>query len=141
MKHSEESLAHQISLGWIASFALLAMTLIGMILQGMLSEVDFLGLRKDPGFEGVILMKILSGIYVLTAIGVYTFGSSRFFRWVAVALAIVMFVFMVLHHLGHWVAGERIGVMSHVMDVLHHLSMGWVVLNSIRWARLPRAPK
>lgn len=138
MKHSEESLAHQIALGWIASLAVLATTLLSMALLGMLAEADFLALRKDPGYDGVFLLKILSAIYVFTAIGIYAFGSRRLFRWVAVAVAILAFLLMVMHHLSHWVAGERNGLMSHLMDVIHHISMGWVILNSWRWARLPR---
>ena len=138
MKHSEESLAHQIALGWIASLAILTTTLLSMALFGMFSEADFLALRKDPGYDGVFLVKILSAVYLFAAIGVYAFGSSRIFRWVATSVAIVAFLLMVLHHLSHWVAGERVGLMSHLMDVLHHVSMGWVILNSLRWARLPR---
>jgi hypothetical protein len=140
MKHSEESLAHQIALGWIASLAVLAVTLLSMALYGMFSEADFLALRKDPGYEGVFVLKILSAVYVFTVIGIYAFGSRRIFRWVATVTAILMFLLMVLHHLSHWVAGERIGLMSHLMDVLHHISMGWVILNSWRWARLARKP-
>jgi hypothetical protein len=138
MKHSEESLRQQIALGWVASLTLLATTLIGMMLQGMFTETDFIGLRTDPGYQGLFMLKLLSGIYVFTAIGVYAFGSSRFFRWIALIAAILMFLLMVMHHLSHWVAGQRLGIMSHVMDVLHHVSMGWVVLNSIRWVRAPK---
>ncbi|QDS16143.1 MULTISPECIES: hypothetical protein [Xanthomonas] len=140
MKHSEESLAHQIALGWIASLAILATTLLSMALFGMFSEADFIALRQDPGYDGVFVLKILSAVYLFSAIGVYAFGSSRIFRWVETSTAILAFLLMLLHHLSHWVAGQRIGLMSHLMDVLHHVSMGWVILNSLRWARLSRKP-
>jgi len=138
MQTNEEILRQKIALGWIASLLLLATTLEAMMLQGLFTEADFFALRTDPGYEGLVLLKVFSAVYVLMAMGVYVFESRRFFRWIAVVVSIFLFFMLLLHHLSHWYFGQRPTLGSHVMDVMHHLSMGWVVWNSIRWARVPR---
>ncbi len=137
---NEESLRQQISLGWIAALLVLTIGLEAMIIQGLFTDQDLLALRVDPGSSGLTILKYLSAIHVVMAIAVYTpvvrFG---FARWAFVGVAGLMLVVFVLHHLSHWVFGQRPDFTSHVMDLLHHLTMGWVLYNSIRLRRIWRS--
>jgi len=141
MQNNDGWIRQQIALGWIASLLILSLTLGTMLLQGLLSDAALLALSSDPGQHGLNFIKWVAGVYVLMAIGVYSLDARRrWIRWLFVAVSIVMLLLFVLHHLSHWVFGQRPDLLSHVMDVHHHVAMGWVVYNSVRWVRaLPTA--
>lgn len=136
MRTNEESLRQQVALGWIASLVILTTTLAAMLLNGVLSDAGLLGLHADPGYAGLNFLKYVSGIYLLMAIGAFALPGKRFIRWIFVGIAALMLLLLVLHHLSHWVFGQRSDFLSHLMDLEHHVAMGWVVYNSVRWARL-----
>jgi hypothetical protein len=64
--------------------------------------------------------------------------KTRLFRWIAVALAALGFLFFLLHHLSHWTLGQRPDLSSHVLDLAIEVISLWVLVNSVKWARLPR---
>ena len=136
---NQESLRQQISIGWIASLLILTVGLEALIVQGLFTDEDLLALRVDPGGPGLVILKYLCAIYVCMAIAVQTPAVRfAFARCALVGFAGLIWVVFVLHHLSHWFYGQRPDFTSHVLDLLHHLTMGWVLYNSIRLSRVWR---
>jgi hypothetical protein len=138
----EESLRAQISLGWITNLLVGCVMLTFMIIESVLADNDFRDLRIDPGVEGakgslvyLLAFYALMPVYVNLVNGI----RSRIFRWIAVACAALGFVFFLLHHLSHWYFGARPDFTSHVLDLTLHTVGLWVLVNSVKWAKLPAA--
>ncbi len=131
----------KIAIGWVNNLLVQTIVLVMVIVNSLLTEVDtkFRSLRVDPGSQVLRLLVYLVALYALPPL--YIFAVDRFrsraFRWVAVALAILGFLFNFLHHMAHWYAGQRPDFTAHVMDLILHIIGIWVVINSIRWARMP----
>jgi len=134
-----ESLRSQIAVGWITNLLVLTVMLAFMITTSLLTEVDtgFRSLRYDPGRAGMRMLTYIVALYALMPVYVALVGGlrSRAWRWLGVAAAAFGFVFLVLHHLAHWRAGQRPDFNSHVLDLTLHLVGIWVLVNSIRWAK------
>ena len=139
MQLQEESLRNQIALGWVMELLVVVLTFVVMTIESILMDNGFWSLRMDPG-DSLKWLVYKFGFYALMPIYIHVVHGrkSRFFRWVAVAAAILGFLFYVLHHLSHWQVGQRPDLSSHVLDVVLHLISLWVIFNSIRWARFPR---
>jgi hypothetical protein len=137
MPPKEESLCQQIALGWTLELALQAMMLGFMIIDSILMDDNFSSLRHDPGPHGAKVLVFPIALYALMPVYVYLVHGirPRVFRWLAVAVAVLGFLFYILHHLSHWVHGQRPDLSSNVFDITLHLMGLWVVVNSIRWAR------
>ncbi|MBW8877598.1 MAG: hypothetical protein JF614_21745 [Acidobacteria bacterium] len=138
MQLKEESLRGQIALGWIMNLVVLAVMLLFMTIESILRDDNFMSLRIDPG-QSIKWMAYLIAYYALMPIYIHGVQSlkPRAFRWVAVGLAVVGFLFFLLHHLAHWHAGQRPDFSSHVLDLVFHLIGLWVIFNSVQWARIP----
>jgi len=139
MQSEEEGLRGQIALGWVMAAVVLAITLGFMIIESSLVDNNFLALRLDPGpsvkwLVLVFALQPLMGIYVHLVHGM----RPRIFRWVAFGVAAVDFLFFLLHHLSHWVQGQRPDASSHVLDITLEIVLFWVVVSSLKWARFPR---
>lgn len=139
MQSREESLRHQIALGWVLKLLVEAIILIFMIIASTLQDNDFFAIRVDPG-QSIRWMVYLIAISALMPIYVHSVHGlrPRVFRWLAVAVAAVSFFFFLLHHLSHWQAGQRPDLSSHVLDLVLEVVSLWVVVQSLRWARSPR---
>ena len=138
-----DRLGVQIALGWITCLLVLLAQLAHMMLTSMLTEASqyFASLHFDPGQSGLKMLVLMVPYYALMPIYVSLVSGMRIslFRWVAVALASLGLVFNILHHLSHWYGGQRPTFSSHVIDLTLHIVGLWVVVNSIRWAKLPPA--
>jgi hypothetical protein len=141
MQLREESLRSQIALGWAINLAIMSIMLGFMILQSILTEAEsgFRSLHFDPGRSGAKWLVFVIALYALMPAYVSLVNGlrPRIFRWIAVALAAVGLVFFLLHHLSHWYFGQRPDFSSHVLDLTLHLIGLWVLVNSVRWAKLP----
>jgi len=137
MQHQDESLRSQVALGWVMNGVVLALTFAFMIIESSVMSNDFRSIRIDPGttvkwLAYIVVLYPLMPIYVCFAHE----RRSRVFRWVAVAAACLGFVFFLLHHLSHWNLGQRPEVSSHVFDVAIEIVSVWVIVQSVRWARI-----
>jgi hypothetical protein len=141
MQLQEESLRSQIALGWGLGLLILAIMLQFMTVDSILMDNNFRSLRFDPGREGLKMIVYLIAFYALMPIYVHLVHGlrSRVYRWVGVGLAVLGFLFFLLHHLAHWIYGQRPDFASHVLDLVLHLIGLWVIVSSIRWARFPSA--
>jgi len=139
MQSPDESLRNQIALGWTMMLLVLAFVFEFMTIESILMDNNFATLRLDPG-ESTKWLVYLVALYALMPVYVHLVHgmSTRLFRWGAVALASLGFLFFLLHHLSHWQFGQRPDLSSHVLDLVLHLIGLWVVVNSVRWARIPR---
>jgi hypothetical protein len=140
---SDESLRHQIALGWVIELLLVVLMLVVMIVDSVLMDNNFFSLRMDPGGSLSGWMVFLLGGYALMPVYVHLVHplAWRGGRWLAVALSAAGFLFFLLHHLAHWQAGQRPTLSSHALDLTLHLVSIWVLATSIRWARRPAAPE
>lgn len=141
MQPEEESLRSRIALGWTLLLLLVVIMLEFMTISSILSDDNFKLLRADPGTQGLIMLVYVLGLFALMPVYVHWVHSmrSRIPRWIAVVLAVLSFVYFLLHHLAHWAAGQRPDFTSHVFDLIFHLVMLWVIVLSIRWAKFPRS--
>jgi len=139
MQSREESLRHQIALGWVLKLLVEAIMFIFMIIASILQDNDFFAIQADLG-QSIHWMVYLIAINALMPIYVHSVHGLRLrlFRWGAVAVAVLGFVFLLLHHLSHWQAGQRPDLSSHVLDLVIEVVSLWVVVQSVRWARFPR---
>jgi hypothetical protein len=139
MQSSEESLRNQIALGWVMMLLVVVITFVFMTIASILMDNNFATLRMDPG-DSIKWLVYLIGLYALMPVYVHLVHGmrTRVFRWAAVALAALSFVFFLLHHLSHWQIGQRPDLSSHVLDVVLHLISLWVIVSSVKWARFPR---
>lgn len=137
----EERLRTQIALGSITVLLVLCWMLAFMITESALSDNSFRALQRDPGLNGLSMIVYIVPYYALMPIYVYCVRGfrSRIFRWIAVGMAGLGIVFWLLHHLSHWQFGQRPTFSSHVVDLSLHVVGLWVLISSIRWAKLPVA--
>jgi len=135
-----ESLRNLIALGWVMNGVALANSFAFMIIDASVMSNNFRSIRIDPGATARYLVFLIA-LYPLMPIYVHAVHGlrSRAFRWVGVGLAVLGFVFFLLHHLSHWTQGQRPALSSHVFDVAIEIISLWVVYTSVRWARVPRA--
>ena len=141
MQTHEESLRDQIALGWIILLLVGGFAFIFQIIRSLLTEADrgFRTLKYDPGVSGIKILVFAVALYALMPVYVSVIRSlrTRFFRWVSVALAALGVMFNVMHHLAHWQSGGKPDFPSHMLDITLHIVGVWVLVNSIRWSRIP----
>lgn len=111
------------------------------ILFSIFERNDFATLFDDPGPRAA--GTLLYVFWFISLMPIYTFlvaaTSARAFRWFSVIVAALLLVLSVHHEIGHWRAGERPDFASHVIDLMHHCVLLWLVVNSWRWAVAQRA--
>jgi len=140
MAFEEESLRGRIALGWVINLVLVTITLLFVTIESILMDDSFRSLRIDPGLQGLASMTYIMAVYGLMPVYVHLVHGlrMRLFRWIAVAMAGLAFVYFLLHHLSHWRIGQRPDFTSHVLDLTLHVVAIWVLVNSVRWAKFPR---
>jgi uncharacterized BrkB/YihY/UPF0761 family membrane protein len=135
------TLPTQIALGWLSSLLIQTIAFLLMVVASLLREVptNFRSLHYDPGTQGLKLLPFLAAYYGLMPLFVFVVDRlrSRALRWVEVAAASLGALFLLLHHLSHMYFGQRPDFSSNVLDLtLHGISI-WIIVTSIRWARIP----
>lgn len=132
----------KIALGWIASLLVQTIVMVMMIVETLLREAStgFRSLHIDPGTQGLRMLVYAVAFYALMPVYVFAVRSLRppAFRWIAVAASFAGFMFLLLHHLSHVFFHQRPDFTSNVMDLTLHVIGLWVIVNSIRWARVAR---
>lgn len=138
MNVREESLRNQIAIGWIGMLLVVVLMLVSMTIAGVYDNDGFKALHQDPGTDGLQMLQFMLGSYALMPVVVSLLGMvpMRAVRWLAVVYAILIMFYFTLHHASHAVHGERPTTSSHMLDIAHHALALWVVINSIRWARI-----
>jgi hypothetical protein len=140
MAFEEESLRGHIALGWVINLLLVTISLLFNTIDSILMDDSFRSLRVDPGTSGLTTLTYILALYALMPIYVHLVHGLRIrlFRWLAVAMAGLGFVYFLLHHLAHWRVGQRPDLTSSVFDLALHAVALWVIVNSIKWAKFPR---
>lgn len=140
MQSREESLRNQIALGWTLAVLVIVLMLALMIIGSTLQDPNYLPLDKDPGRAGLRHLTWVLGFMALLPIYVHLVHGvrARIGRWIAAVLSIAGFFYFLLHHLAHWAYGQRPEPITHVLDVVLHVVLIWVIVNSFKWARAPR---
>ena len=139
MQSQDESLRNQIALGWVMNGVVLAFVLLFSIIEASMMNNNFRAIRIDPGGSLKWLVYVFAAYPVLPVYIHLVHGrKARLFRWIAVALAALGFLFFLLHHVSHWTLGQRPDLSSHVLDLAIEVISLWVLVNSVKWARLPR---
>jgi hypothetical protein len=140
MAFEEESLRGRIALGWVINLVLVTIALLFVTIESILMDDAFRSLRIDPGLRGLASMTYIMSLYALMPVYVHLVHGlrSRLFRWIAVAMAGLAFVYFLLHHLSHWRIGQRPDFTSNLLDLSLHIVAIWVLVNSIKWAKFPR---
>jgi hypothetical protein len=138
MQSKEDILRIKISMGWLSMLAVVIVMLVCMIYASIFEGNAFKALYRDPSPTGIVSLQALLAVYALMPLFVYVIGGIRLraLRWLPGIFAILMLLYFGLHHAGHTYSGDRPTVVSHLLDVAHHLLAIWVVVNSIRWAKL-----
>jgi hypothetical protein len=139
----DESLRTQISLASITVLLIGCLMFAFMIIESALADNNFRALRRDPGLGALRVLVYFIPFYAFVPLYVYLVGDLRLrvLRWVVVAIAGLGFVFWILHHLSHWYFGGRPTFSSHVIDLCLHTLGLWLLISSIKWARLPFAAR
>lgn len=141
MAFEEESLRGRIALGWVINLLLVTIAVLFVTIESILMDDSFRSLRIDPGLRGLASMTYTMALYALMPVYVHLVHGlkTRLFRWIAVAMAALAFVYFLLHHLSHWMGGQRADFTSNVLDLSLHIVGIWVLVNSVKWAKFPRA--
>lgn len=132
-----DNMRNQIALGWVSLLLVLVIMLLFMIVQSAFDNDGFSALRSDPGRAGLRTMTYAVGIYALMPTVTYLLDAARprALRWLMPAFVTANILFMLMHHLSHWHAGQRPNFNTHFLDLVYHLIGLWVLYCSIRWAR------
>lgn len=133
----------RIALGWLTIMFLMLVMLVTMIVYSAFDNDGFTMLRRDPSRVGLRQLSYLVAGYSLMPMLVYAIDGMRFafLRWLMVAFASANFFYLALHHLSHWVAGERPTLGSHALDIALDVVSLWLIYNSVRWARAASAKR
>jgi hypothetical protein len=136
----QEKLSIKIAMGWVMLLLVLAVSLLMMVVAGIMADDGFSIMRKDPGKGGMMLLVYVFGFYSVMPIAVSLAqnAKSSAARWVVVAVTVFLFLFFFVHHMSHWVNGERPSLNSHFLEIAHHCIALWVISLSILWARMPK---
>jgi hypothetical protein len=139
MQSQDESLRNQIALGWVMNGVVLAFMFVFVVVESSMMNNNFRAIRIDPGTSIKWLVWVVA-MYPLMPVYIHLVHDrkSRIYRWLAVAAAALGFIFFLLHHLSHWTLGQRPDLSSHALDLAIEIISLWVVVNSVKWARLPR---
>jgi len=135
----EESLRTQIAMGWISAFLVICWAFAIVICENAMANSNFRELLRDPGVQGIPVLVYTGAIYALMPLYVNLVSEfkTRLFRWIAVGVAGLFLVFWILHHLSHWHAGTMPTFASNALDLTLHALGLLVLLNSMKWAKLP----
>jgi hypothetical protein len=130
-------LTTQVAAGWMMFFMAKVFALAAAILFGIYDANGFRTLSQDPGPEAARV--VLFVLLLVSMMPIYVFIVGRFksalWRWPVVLLGSALLLVGMLHHWGHWVAGELVRPSAHVVHLMATGAALWIVCSSLAWAR------
>jgi hypothetical protein len=127
---------YQVAFGWVMVMLTHLVTLVFATLRSIFMDDNFSIIRDDPGTYGLYLLVYVVALYLLMPVLTFMISSLKLAagRWLMVIFSLASLFFTVLHHLSHWVRGDRSDFNSHVFDLTIHTIGIWLVYSSVRWA-------
>lgn len=132
-----DNLRTQIAIGWVSLLLLMIIMLLFGVILSAFDNDQFSALRSDFGRDELRAMTYPVGMYALMPLLTFIIDACRFhaLRWLMVASASINFLFMLMHHMSHWHAGQRPTFNSNFLDLTYHALGLYVLYCSIRWAK------
>jgi hypothetical protein len=127
------NLRSRIAIAWAAMFFTFVTLFVFTLVQDAIVN-DFTRWAADPGPVAFRRVTVLAVVYIVMPVLVSQL-EARWFRWLAVAVAAFIGLFVLAHQVGHALTQSRPFDLLHVFDFLHHALALWVVVLSVRWAR------
>ena len=130
----QDALRQSITVGWICALQLVVIMFVVALLRAAIGN-DFTGFSKDPGDLGMRVMLVVFTIYAVIPIALRMIGGVVF-RWAMVGVAVFFLLMFVAHQLSHMYMDGRPLNFFHTLDFAHHGMMLWLIVLTVRWARL-----
>lgn len=132
-----DNLRNQVAIGWVTLLLLMVIMLLFGVVLSAFDNDQFSALRSDFGRGVLRAMTYVVGAYALMPLLTFILDACRFhvLRWVMVAFASINFLFMLMHHMSHWHAGQRPTFNSNFLDLTYHAIGLYVLYCSIQWAK------
>lgn len=135
MLSKQESLRQTIIVGWITLLQLVVVMFVVSLISSAIAN-DFSAFGKDPGYLGLNIMIVVFAIYAAIPILVRAFNGNPF-RWFMVGISIFFFLFFIAHQLTHMIVDKMPLSLYSILDFSHHFIILWIIVCTIRWARIP----
>ena len=119
----------KIALGWTLLLVTMVFGFSAHILFSIFEKNDFASLFNDPGPQAA--GQLLYMFWFLSSMPIYMClvarTRARGVRWSIVAIAALLLLMTIAHEWGHWQAGERPDLSSHIIApyARHHTVMGF----------------
>jgi len=131
-------LRNVIAQGWTLMFIVFLANITIEIVKSMLN-IDASKWSEHLSAGSVQLILVLMAIYAVVPMLIHTI-SKRWFRYVSLALAVVITLLHVgIHHMAHGTADPEKASQAisfpHVLHLSHHILGIWVIIVSIMWIR------
>ena len=137
-KEIQDTLRRHITVGWICALQLVVITFLVSLVRAAIAN-DFELFVHDPGNRGLDITIVIFAIYALIPVLVRMFDGVVF-RWTMVGAAVFFFLMSIAHQLIHMVVDKMPLSLYHVLDFSHHTVLLWVIVCSVRWARMAERP-
>lgn len=128
-----DDLRSRIAQGWTAMLLAFVCMFLGDLVKSAITN-DFSKWATDPGPLGLRVVSVVMTIYIVVPMLVRNV-RARWYRWVAVAQAAVIGMFILAHQVAHALNGSRPFDINHIFDFTHHVLAIWVIVLSVRWAQ------
>lgn len=135
MLSKQESLRQTVIVGWINLLQLVVVMFVVSLITSAIAN-DFTRFGKDPGYAGLNIMIVVFAIYAAVPILVRAYDGHAF-RWFMVGISIFFLLFFIAHQLTHMMVDKTPLTLYSILDFSHHFIMLWVIVCTIRWARMP----
>lgn len=133
MNERERKYADLASTGWVMMFLIfLAMFVIDLTKSAI--AIDFAKWSHDPGNGGLKVLIIVMLFYAFMPV-LIKMTNARWFKFVAIGLAVFFTLFFIAHQLTHIVAGDKPTGLMSLLDIAHHILGVIVIYASIGWLR------
>ncbi|RQP22645.1 hypothetical protein [Piscinibacter terrae] len=137
-KQVQDELRRSITVGWINALQLVVIMFLVSVVRAAIAN-DFKPFGRDPGNLGLDIMIVIFAIYALIPVAVRMF-DGLIFRWTMVGAAVFFFLMFIAHQLTHMVVDKMPLNIYHVLDFSHHAVLLWLIVCSVRWARMADRP-
>lgn len=134
----QETLRRHITIGWISALQLVVIMFLVSLVRAAIAN-DFKRFGVDPGDRGLNIMIVIFAVYALIPVLVRMF-DGRVFRWTTVGVAVFFWLMFIAHQLSHLLVDKTPLSIYHVLDFSHHAVLLWVIVCSVRWARMAERP-
>ncbi|MBX2809742.1 MAG: hypothetical protein KTR20_14045 [Cellvibrionaceae bacterium] len=119
--------------GWVMMFLLvLSMFVINLVKSSIFQ--DFSGWQFDPGEGGLLILVVVMVVYAFMPMFIKTF-QARFFRIIAIIVAVFFTLFFIAHQLNHMIVDGRPIDFLQTLDFAHHIMGSWVAVLTFLWLR------